>query len=301
MPNFSDNQKKTSSDSKRHFRIVIGSKEHGLYISSTPSSAALIVATELCSSNKGKNVEFYIREITHGSKKKTYGPYIGKVEKLKNLKFKGDGIKSYKIVAKLKKVVMKGGEEVIDNIVISYGDCGKLHMWSIKTYSKKCVILTYGNQRITIGSHDSPGAIQVKYFNNTSSMYYNKDKFFVKNINLHKFSSIINQKLLNYSYYLANNTKYEEFLQKNEVLINKILTFIDIIPNPQIDISLIKDWLNNAKSKLVDENEKVNLPPPPPYQRPEPAEAVRLKLSRMQKVHESNSNLSSLLQNLNLK
>jgi hypothetical protein len=27
-------------DSKRHFKVVMGGKEHGLYVSSTPSSAA---------------------------------------------------------------------------------------------------------------------------------------------------------------------------------------------------------------------------------------------------------------------
>ena len=60
-------------DSKRHFTVVMGGKEHGLYVSSTPSSAAKKAVTKLCASNKGKKVQFYIREITQGSKKKTYG------------------------------------------------------------------------------------------------------------------------------------------------------------------------------------------------------------------------------------
>ena len=34
------NANKTSSESKRHFTVVMGGKEHGLYVSSTPSSAA---------------------------------------------------------------------------------------------------------------------------------------------------------------------------------------------------------------------------------------------------------------------
>jgi hypothetical protein len=65
--------KKTSSDSKRHFTVIIGNKEHGLYVSSTPSSAARKAVTKLCTANKSKKVEFYIREITRDSKKKTYG------------------------------------------------------------------------------------------------------------------------------------------------------------------------------------------------------------------------------------
>jgi hypothetical protein len=103
-------------DSKRHFTVVIGGKEHGLYISSTPSSAARKAVTKLCAANKSKKVEFSIREITQGSKKKTYGPYEGYIEKLKEpIELKGRVIK-YKPVAKLsgKKGVMKGG--IFDSI-----------------------------------------------------------------------------------------------------------------------------------------------------------------------------------------
>ena len=108
------NAKKTSSDSKRHFTVVIGNKEHGLYVSSTPSSAARKAVTKLCTANKSKKVEFHIREITQGSKKKTYGPYSGYIEKLKEpIELKGRVIK-YKPVAKLsgkESKKMKGGAE----------------------------------------------------------------------------------------------------------------------------------------------------------------------------------------------
>jgi hypothetical protein len=110
------NAKKTSSsDSKRHFTVVMGNKEHGLYISSNPSSAARKAVTKLCATDKKKKVQFSIREITQGSKKKTYGPYLGEIEKLaKPIELKGRVIK-YKPVAKLNKktdkksVVKKGG------------------------------------------------------------------------------------------------------------------------------------------------------------------------------------------------
>jgi len=102
-------------DSKRHFTVVMGGKEHGLYVSSTPSSAAKKAVTKLCAANKSKKVEFSIREITQGSKKKTYGPYEGHIEKLKEpIELKGRVIK-YKPVAKLssksgaKKGGMRGG------------------------------------------------------------------------------------------------------------------------------------------------------------------------------------------------
>jgi hypothetical protein len=98
-------------DSKRHFTVVMGGKEHGLYVSSTPSSAARKAVTKLCTANKSKKVEFHIREITQGSKKKTYGPYDGYIEKLKEpIELKGRVIR-YKPVAKLsgKVSVKKGG------------------------------------------------------------------------------------------------------------------------------------------------------------------------------------------------
>jgi hypothetical protein len=118
MPQFGGKSaKKSSSDSKRHFKVVIGGKEHGLYVSSTPSSAARKAVTKLCAANKSKKVEFSIREITQGSKKKTYGPYSGYIEKLKEpIELKGRVIK-YKPVAKLsgKKGVMKGGAINVDD------------------------------------------------------------------------------------------------------------------------------------------------------------------------------------------
>ena len=104
-------KKKTSSSIKRHFTVVMGNKEHGLYVSSSPSSAARKVVSKLCASNKSKKVKFSIREITQGSKKKTYGPYDGYIEKLKEpIELKGRVIK-YKPVAKLseKSDSKKGG------------------------------------------------------------------------------------------------------------------------------------------------------------------------------------------------
>jgi hypothetical protein len=88
---------------KRHFTVVIGNKEHGLYVSSKPSSAAKKAVSKLCSSNKNKKVEFYLREITQGSKKKTYGLYVGEMKKLKKpIELKGRIIR-YETKVQLKK------------------------------------------------------------------------------------------------------------------------------------------------------------------------------------------------------
>jgi hypothetical protein len=114
-------------DSKRHFTVVMGGKEHGLYVSSTPSSAAKKAVTKLCAANKSKKVEFHMREITQDSKKKTYGPYEGYIEKLKEpIELKGRVIK-YKPVAKLsgksgaKKGGMRGGGEIVLKDILNFG------------------------------------------------------------------------------------------------------------------------------------------------------------------------------------
>ena len=106
-------KKKTSSSttSKRHFTVVMGNKEHGLYVSSSPSSAARKAVSKLCATDKKKKVQFSIREITQGSKKKTYGPYLGEIEKLeKPIELKGRVIK-YKpvVLLKPKSSAKKGG------------------------------------------------------------------------------------------------------------------------------------------------------------------------------------------------
>jgi hypothetical protein len=69
----------------------------------------------LCADNKKKKVEFCIRETTQGSNKKTYGPYIGYMQKLdKPVELEGRIIQ-YKPIVKLQKKSrkMKGGMEII--------------------------------------------------------------------------------------------------------------------------------------------------------------------------------------------
>jgi hypothetical protein len=103
-------QSKTGSQKqKRHFTAVVGNKEQGLYNSYNPSSAARKAVSKLCAEDKKSKVEFYIRETTQDSNKKTYGPYLGYVKKLKEpIQLEGRVIK-YSPVAKLSKNV---GEEV---------------------------------------------------------------------------------------------------------------------------------------------------------------------------------------------
>jgi hypothetical protein len=102
------------SSSKRHFTAVVGSKEHGLYISASPSSAARKIVSKLCASSKSKKVEFCVREITQGSKKKTYGPYLGEMKKLaKPIELKGRVIRfDIKVHLKKKKTAIKTGKKI---------------------------------------------------------------------------------------------------------------------------------------------------------------------------------------------
>jgi len=91
------------SSSKRHFTAIIGKKEQGSYVSSSPSSAARKAVSKLCADDKKRKVVFSIRETTRDSNKKVYGPYIGYMQKLdKPIELEGRMIK-YKSVVKLDK------------------------------------------------------------------------------------------------------------------------------------------------------------------------------------------------------
>ena len=101
------------SSSKRHFTAVIGKKEQGTYISSSPSSAARKAVSKLCADDKKRKVVFSIRETTRDSNKKVYGPYIGYMQKLdKPVELEGRIIK-YKPIAKLDKKGSKRNEDFI--------------------------------------------------------------------------------------------------------------------------------------------------------------------------------------------
>ena len=113
---------------KRHFTVVEkNGKEHGLYVSSTPSSAAKKAVSKLCGSNKSKKVEFSLREITQGSKKKVYGPYVGEMKKLKTpIELKGHIIR-YQIKLNLKKNMKGGNEKNIHSVHNLGASASKVH------------------------------------------------------------------------------------------------------------------------------------------------------------------------------
>lgn len=101
---------------KRHFTVVEGNKEHGLFVGRTPSSVAKKVVSKL---SKGNKVIFELREITQGSKKKTYGPYEGHKKKLKEPRKVGDRVYKYESV--VHKVEKKGGKPDSEDYAVNVG------------------------------------------------------------------------------------------------------------------------------------------------------------------------------------
>ena len=74
MLKFGGTNKKSSSDSKRHFTVVMNSNEHGLYVSSTPSSAARKAVSKLCADNKNKKVVEPVKPKSEPKPKKEGSP-----------------------------------------------------------------------------------------------------------------------------------------------------------------------------------------------------------------------------------
>jgi len=82
--------------------------------------------SKLCAKEKGKKVEFCLREITQGSKKKTYGPYLGHIEKLaKPIELKGRVIECKPVaLLKPKSSAKKGGVRNNNNTMIEMTNLG---------------------------------------------------------------------------------------------------------------------------------------------------------------------------------
>jgi hypothetical protein len=182
---------KSSSNSKRHFTVVIGSKEHGLYCSSSPSSAARKAVSKLCGKENGKRVEFCIREITQGSKKKTYGPYLGHIEKLaKPIQLKGRLVERTPVVrlkpkSSAKKGGMRGGG--IEDINIILGNCGRLTR--IGFWKNGCITLIHGNNKVVLYYNEKTKNLEVRYFKNLNNNVYDciyfikLDELTIKDVN----------------------------------------------------------------------------------------------------------------------
>jgi hypothetical protein len=233
-------------DSKRHFTVVMGGKEHGLYVSSTPSSAARKAVTKLCAANKSKKVEFSIREITQGSKKKTYGPYKGHIEKLKEpIELKGRVIR-YKPVAKLsgKKGVMKGGLFELKQMDFTV-DFSKGNNGNDPTYKYDSSFV--GKDKLFFGpifSRAEENGITRQYFpillySDGSTYLLSHDYFDITSHNLEMMSKMINASEKNFTI----PTRNKNFSEK----INNLLDFLNLSKflHGQHTMLLIQSFLRN--------------------------------------------------------
>jgi len=198
----SKTKSKSSSTSKRHFTVVIGTKEHGLYCSSSPSSAARKAVSKLCGKEKGKKVEFCLREITQGSKKKTYGPYLGHIEKLaKPIELKGRVIER-KPVALLKpknsakKGGMRGGK--IQDINVILGNCGRSRR--IGFWKNGCITLIHDETKVVLYYNEDTNNLEVRYFANSNNNVYIGEplRYRLSDFNINNFKTIL-MHLINYT------------------------------------------------------------------------------------------------------
>jgi hypothetical protein len=225
-------------DSKRHFTVVMGDKEHGLYVSSTPSSAAKKAVTKLCAKNKGKKVEFSMREITQGSKKKTYGPYLGYIEKLKDpIELKGRIIK-YKSVVKLQK---KEGGEFFSYIrkKIKTSEFNRNATGQLTSNAKNKMLENFkeklSSEKYKLKIRDDKKKTDTLYFGYENKIKLDKDNYYpfsIYNIVHNKneliyydnvFKKIVvNNEVLKFRILIFDNSKYEPLLKELESIRLKI-------------------------------------------------------------------------------
>ena len=226
-------------NSKRHFTVVIRNKENGLYISSTPSLAAKKAVSKLCASNKKKKVEFYIREITRDSKKKTYGPYVGYLKKLdKSIKLKEYIIK-YNPVAKLKKAEMRGGIGTIfvrqDNHISKSikNQKNKIPFYCLP-YFEISIIKNLTNNKYKNFRPSNLVFNNNKYFNGNNADSYLSDQnhphTITKNDELNKISIFFNFRED------ITEDKLKKFLEDNRPNILKKLEDLGILGKVKIDL-----------------------------------------------------------------
>jgi hypothetical protein len=212
-------------DLKRHFTVVMGDKEHGLYVSSTPSSAAKKAVTKLCAKNKGKKVNFHIREITQGSKKKTYGPYLGYIEKLKDpIELKGRIIK-YKPFAKLQK--KEGGG------FFSVSEFNTNATGNLTSNAKNKMLENFKQEFLSQKNHlkERMSNTDTFYFGANNLIQFNRENYFPFSI----FNIVHNKEALVLTYFNQQTQKSEKKVD-NRVLKLRILIF-----DPQKNKKLLKE------------------------------------------------------------
>jgi len=192
--------------------------------------------SKLCGKEKGKKVEFCLREITQGSKKKTYGPYLGHVEKLaKPIELKGRVIERKPVAllkpkSSAKKGGMRGGENSIDKITVSFDD-------------PQHIILKFKRNTLKLSYNKVNHNLIVTYISYSET---NKQNYELKNFDIVVFESLIGL-LTDYS-----NCPIE--IDNLNGLIKKIIVFIQNNWNKLEDCDSITQFLD----KLLQEKSQRN-------------------------------------------
>jgi hypothetical protein len=257
---------KSSSTSKRHFTVVIGSKEHGLYCSSSPSSAARKAVSKLCGKEKGKKVEFCLREITQGSKKKTYGPYLGHIEKLaKPIQLKGRLVERTPVVELLKKKrsLKKGGMRGggIEDITVSLGNCGR--STRIGFWKNGCITLIHGNNKVVLYYNEKTKNLEVRYFHTINNNVYIGEplRYKLSEFNIFIFAVIIHGLIHSIKYTADNISQIIQtfnFTDNNNNIYTLIIRIVkESNMSGDLHCLMVIEFLNKLLQNNPQENERI--------------------------------------------
>ena len=238
---------------KRHFTAVVNSKEYGLYVSSSPSSAARKIVSKLCISNKTKKVEFFVREITQGSKKKTYGPYLGEMKKLANpIELKGRVIRYAPEVHLKKKSATKPSKKTGKKI--RGGEAEGTGIIDKRDFFIKNYHIFRNNNRIIKGSGSNPDSFitidipdvadKTNNFSGEPYLFFGKPDYIPirKNYNINHYPL--------YYYYVAYNRGFGPLKTANfktNYTKNNDIKKIDINEIPEIYLLSLKKFLDEKR------------------------------------------------------
>jgi hypothetical protein len=262
------------SSSKRYFTAVIGSKENGLYISSSPSSAARKIVSKLCISRK-KKVEFCVRETTQGSKKKTYGPYLVEIKKMK-------GSRKYKNVVYLKKdrIIQGGFTKVLGEI--------EFNDFVIRDEMSDPLFAECFSNRFTHYIFFNPQTVDnIRFYEYVISHQYVLNEFKLKKIDKKK---ILDKKILDIN---IDDINTDMFVKLYKFIIKFSIPETEGLINEIKNIIII-----NKKSPQLIQNEVYFYPPIAPIKIKKTRENNRLPLRTMyglNRMKENNSPMSAIM------
>jgi len=261
------------SSSKRHFTAVVGSKEHGLYISSSPSSAARKIVSKLCASSKSKKVEFCVRETTQKSEKKTYGPYLGEIKKLaKPIELKGRIIRYAPVVhLKKKKTATKTLKKIGKKM---RGGDVQMNLFLIKEYCNINNTKTFSQNRgntYYLSTDDVESVIEKKNFEKRC-LFFGKPEFihFRKTIQCHPlyyqyvvYCDLFNNVIFEMYNRIIQTVEYINIFEINEKSLYELILFLKQPFQKQdkyynIIYNFVNEYIQGIKIKRLQKRQQLH-------------------------------------------